>query len=90
MHHIREALPDLKLKIAQQLAKYRAELGELGDQLADSDSYLVSTQCADADDHIDAAATLTRTRYPDCTWGAAHSPICCCQSSPTFAPTSVR
>jgi len=41
MHHIREALPDLKLKIAQQLAKYRAELAELGDQLADSDSYLV-------------------------------------------------
>ena len=41
MHHIREALPDLKLKIAQQLQRYRVELGELGDQTNDSETYLV-------------------------------------------------
>eukprot|EP00160_Parvularia_atlantis_P014272 Unigene3449_Nuclearia_a/m.10557 Unigene3449_Nuclearia_a/g.10557 ORF Unigene3449_Nuclearia_a/g.10557 Unigene3449_Nuclearia_a/m.10557 type:complete len:546 (+) Unigene3449_Nuclearia_a:162-1799(+) len=31
MYHIRETLPEIKLKIAQQLVKYRTELVELGD-----------------------------------------------------------
>jgi hypothetical protein len=33
MFHIRETLPELKLKISQQLVKCRTELSELGDPL---------------------------------------------------------
>jgi replication fork clamp-binding protein CrfC len=33
MHHIRNTLPDIKARIAASLAKYQAELGQLGDSL---------------------------------------------------------
>ena len=58
MHHIREVLPDLKLKIAQQLQKSRVELGELGDQVNDSDTYLVRTSI-----RSDSWAAVSAHRY---------------------------
>ncbi|PWN30627.1 hypothetical protein BDZ90DRAFT_248277 [Jaminaea rosea] len=38
MHHIRNTLPDIKSKIASQLAKYQAELQSLGGPLGDANS----------------------------------------------------
>eukprot|EP00732_Lithocolla_globosa_P002005 Lithocolla_globosa_v1_NODE_1173_length_2812_cov_7.424374.p1 type:complete len:702 gc:universal NODE_1173_length_2812_cov_7.424374:2180-75(-) len=38
MHHIRECLPEMKTKIAQQLQKYRLELSELGSPLNDGEN----------------------------------------------------
>lgn len=38
MHHIREVLPELKIKISQLLAKYRLELSELGDNMAENEA----------------------------------------------------
>lgn len=38
MHHIRATLPDIKLRISQQLQKHTAELQSLGGTLADADS----------------------------------------------------
>jgi len=44
MFHIRETLPDLKLKIAQQLVKFRTELAELGDALDNDGSEILVTK----------------------------------------------
>ena len=38
MHHIRATLPDIKARISQQLAKYSAELTQLGGPLGDGSS----------------------------------------------------
>lgn len=38
MHHIRATLPDIKLRITQQLAKYNAELQSLGGLSAEANS----------------------------------------------------
>lgn len=38
MHHIRATLPDIKLRITQQLSKYNAELQSLGGALAEANS----------------------------------------------------
>lgn len=35
MHHIRNTLPEIKIKIAASLQKYQAELAQLGDPLGD-------------------------------------------------------
>lgn len=42
MFHIRETLPELKLKIAQQLVKYRTELSEIGDAVESDGGELLS------------------------------------------------
>ncbi|KAJ8522646.1 hypothetical protein ONZ45_g783 [Pleurotus djamor] len=38
MHHIRATLPDIKARISQQLAKYNAELQQLGGPMGDGNS----------------------------------------------------
>lgn len=38
MHHIRATLPDIKMRITQQLQKYNAELQSLGGVLAEANS----------------------------------------------------
>jgi vacuolar protein sorting-associated protein 1 len=38
MHHIRATLPDIKLRITQQLQKYNAELQSLGGAMAEANS----------------------------------------------------
>ncbi|ORX88564.1 hypothetical protein K493DRAFT_410947 [Basidiobolus meristosporus CBS 931.73] len=39
MHHIRNTLPEIKAKIQAALAKYQAELAQLGDPVEDSNSH---------------------------------------------------
>jgi len=43
MHHIRNTLPEIKIKIAASLQKYQAELAQLGDPLGDDITSHVST-----------------------------------------------
>lgn len=41
MHHIRATLPDIKLRISTQLAKYNAELASLGGAMGDNGGNVV-------------------------------------------------
>ena len=42
MHHIRNTLPEIKAKITAGLAKYQAELGQLGDPIEENQTPVLS------------------------------------------------
>lgn len=50
MHHIRTCLPDIKLKISQNIQKYQAELASLGESIGSGDNAIlpiITDFCAD-------------------------------------------